>query len=166
MNERWLPVAGYEGGYEVSSFGRIRHAQTKRVRKLCATRGGYASVNLYLPDRQPRVRTHRVNVLVLSAFRAPRPEGLDAAHIDGDRTNNKLSNLRWKTKAANEADKREHGTLLHGEKAPWAKMTAADVKTIRASHAAGESWASIARRMKLGYQAVYDAGTGRRWQHA
>ena len=172
MKERWLPVVGYEGLYEVSNLGRVKSLDRVdgqgrnwpgRIRKLCATRGGYASVGLSLPGRG--ARTHRVNVLVLMAFRFPRPAHKDAAHVDGDRTNNALGNLRWKSKKANEADKRRHGTLLQGDNAPWAKLTAEDVRQIRRRRAKGESFAAIARDMKRGYQSVYDAGTGRRWAH-
>lgn len=38
--------------------------------------------------------------------------------------------LRWATKVENEADKREHGTIMRGEKVPSAKLTEAQVREI------------------------------------
>jgi hypothetical protein len=51
----------------------------------------------------------RVAPLVLEAFVGPRPPGMDCCHDDGDSTNDALSNLRWDTKRANQADTLRHG---------------------------------------------------------
>ena len=60
-------------------------------------------------------------LLVVLAFLGPPPfPGAHAAHFDGDKLNNRLSNLRWASPAENEADKRRHGRTrgaLPGERA-------------------------------------------------
>lgn len=45
-----------------------------------------------------------VHYLVALAFLGPRPEGLDIAHYDGDKSNNRPDNLRYTTRADNMAD--------------------------------------------------------------
>lgn len=111
--ERWLPVAGYEGIYEVSDQGRVRsldrtvphgHTGTRRAAgrelRLLIDSGGYPFVHL---GRRPQRRV-RVHVLVLETFVGPRPAGLCGLHRDDVKTNGRLSNLRWGTQSENIAD--------------------------------------------------------------
>src|SRR5215510_157625 len=65
----------------------------------------YLSLTLMNPDGEPISR--RVNRLVATAWHGPPPfANAEAAHIDGDRVNNRPSNLRWSTPVENYADKR------------------------------------------------------------
>jgi hypothetical protein len=52
----------------------------------------------------------KVHLLVLEAFIGPRPEGHQGAHENGNKLDNRLDNLRWKTPGENNRDKRRHGT--------------------------------------------------------
>lgn len=98
--ERWLP-SRVDPRYEVSDAGRVRRGG--RVLKPSLSDSGYARV------RTPRVLL--VHKAVLEAFVGPAPSRRHhAAHDDGDKSNNRLDNLAWKLKEANEADKRRHGT--------------------------------------------------------
>ena len=143
MIEEWRPVVGYEGVYEVSSFGRVRSldrwvkANSGRrrtgVRYFTPSASGknkkYKRVLLRNPDKQ-----RPVHHLVLEAFVGPRPEDCEARHLDGNPGNNRLDNLAWGTKAENQADKIRHGTILRGTANPASKLTEADVIAIRASN--------------------------------
>jgi hypothetical protein len=73
-------------------------------------RKGYEHVSLLIDDRGHR--TIRVHQAVLLAFIGPRPEGMQGCHGDGNPRNNRLDNLRWDTREANEMDKLRHGTTL------------------------------------------------------
>lgn len=119
--ERWLPVVGYEGLYEVSDLGRVRS-----LNRLVPCRGGKQAVRRGRILRQHIAkRTGRPNVslardgvhattvvatIVLTAFGGPRPEGQVGCHNDGDPTNNCLSNLRWDTQSENIRDCVAQGT--------------------------------------------------------
>ena len=110
--ERWKPVAGYEGLYDVSDRGRVRNARTKRVRVLKRTtrKGGTIDhrISLYR-DGKEKVRT--VSHLVLEAFIGPRPsEAYEASHLDDNSENNRLGNLIWQTHAENMRRRRR---LMH-----------------------------------------------------
>jgi NUMOD4 motif-containing protein/HNH endonuclease len=120
MTEVWRPIPGYVGAYDVSNLGRVRSVDrvitrmTKRgpvparlrgrVLRTNRTRGGYLTVTL-------GGRTVYVHALVLSTFVGPRPAGKQAAHWDGDRSNNRLGNLRWASPSENNLEKARHGTL-------------------------------------------------------
>lgn len=111
--EAWKDVIGYEGKYQVSSIGRIksvgrkskcrlRHTVTvnERIMKLTTAkkRGFYKLVTLTSSSVQVRHRVHR---LVAMAF-IPNPDNKpEVNHIDGDPSNNKVSNLEWVTKREN-----------------------------------------------------------------
>lgn len=67
--------------------------------------GKYEVVSLYNEEGQVRRYVHQ---LVLHHFKGERPEGYQACHCDGNRLNNKLTNLRWDTHAANMEDAKRH----------------------------------------------------------
>lgn len=104
MTEEWRATG--INGYEVSNHGRVRSLPRKRTRGGILRPGissGYQMLSL-------GGRSRLVHRLVLVAFRGPCPEGLECAHLDGNRFNNALANLVWVTKTENEAHKRLHGT--------------------------------------------------------
>jgi hypothetical protein len=103
--EIWVPVKGFEG-YEISTKGRFRSYWKKgfknlkkkliktpkylKIHKSITT--GYYMIGLSNDDGQKPTNVHH---LLAVAF-IPNPENLPCVdHIDRDRTNNALSNLRW-----------------------------------------------------------------------
>ena len=93
---------------------------------------GYLAIHLHY-DLDQSALVHR---LVMEAFcPIDNMESFDVNHKDGDKTNNKLSNLEWCTKIENMAHARNTG-LFHpenrfGEKHPMCKLSSADVQKIR-----------------------------------
>ncbi len=144
MSERWLPVVGYEGLYEVSDLGNVRAVarmapttwglRWRNARPMSAyvdkTSHGYRCCGLY---KDGRATKYGVHTLVLEAFVGPRPEGMQACHDDGDRAHSALANLRWDTIKANHADKLRHGTHQRGERSGKARLSAELVQWIRES---------------------------------
>lgn len=122
--ERWLPVVGYEGLYEVSDHGRARSLDrlTPQVIKGTPTLCRYRGRILTIPTPKGALRDMRVNLyrngqatrrsihaLVLEAFVGPRPDGLWALHWDDNHQNNRLENLRWGTPRDNVRDSVRNG---------------------------------------------------------
>lgn len=119
--ERWLPVLGYEGIYEVSDFGRVRSIDRfdssgrllrGRVLRPKTQSGGYLCVNLWSHNKGSMKYVHR---LVLEAF-VGTSDTSQVCHNDGDQKNNTLGNLRWGTASDN-----AHDRVLHGTHAATAK---------------------------------------------
>jgi hypothetical protein len=104
-----------------------------------------------------------IHRLVLSVFdREPLP-GEQAAHLDGNKDNNRLDNLKWCTKLENEAHKIIHGTHLSGAKVNGAKLTAEQVVAIRERAHAGETLRSIALSVGMSGGAIWHIVTGNNW---
>lgn len=140
--ETWRDVVGYEGLYSVSDHGRVRSEArvvrsklgvTRRIRgkilKAPANSDGYPKVSLC---RDGGRRDGVVHLLVLTAFRGPKPEPKhEGCHNDGNPANNRLENLRWDSMINNQRDRLRHGTDLRGEKCGTSRFTSAQVRLIR-----------------------------------
>lgn len=119
-DETWKPVRGYEGLYEVSDQGRVRSLARKAIRKdgivttvpgrvlsNSPTGTGYVLARLWRGNEEEQRHVH---VLVLETFVGPRPQGMQACHNNGKRSDNRVENLRWDTPSNSNRDKRAHGT--------------------------------------------------------
>jgi|SRR5215469_1284009 len=151
-------IKGFRG-YRVGSDGSVwschRHnayhydlsAPWKRLKATADARGGYLRVKL-CTGRTGRYTRRNIHQLVLEAFVGPCPEGLIACHANDDPLDNRLENLRWDTYSANTADAIRNGRYdeHRGARHYRAKLTEADVRAIRASHAAGETCRDLGKR--------------------
>jgi hypothetical protein len=109
-----------------------------------------------------------VNRLVCRAFHGEPPSPKhEAAHNDGNPSNNRRENLRWATHTENCADKKIHGTENppRGEKQGRSKLSSEDVKTIRQRLANGEGVASISRDFAVWHGTIGAIKAGRNWAH-
>lgn len=96
--EIWLPIKGYEGKYEVSSFGRVRSLgngiknSKQKVLSPYKASNGYLRVDLWRNGIGKRFLVHR---LVAEAFLPNWFDDPQVNHIDEDKTNNNIENLEW-----------------------------------------------------------------------
>lgn len=120
--EIWKPVIGYESLYAVSSFGRVKrttlynNSTNKPLRPLWGDH--YDHVCLSKNGKQ---RSRTIHRLVAEAFIGI-PNGLVVNHIDGNKLNNRLSNLEVISRSENEIHKRD--VLKRGNlKLDWGRVT-------------------------------------------
>ena len=110
--EKWEDVEGYEGIYEVSNFGRVRHLPTTvltisyhgdvistrktepYIVKQCDNAQHYKVVGLVKDHSVNSIAVHR---LLAQAFLPKLPGQTEVHHKDRDRSNNSLDNLQWVT---------------------------------------------------------------------
>lgn len=173
LGEEWRPVVGYEGLYDVSSFGRVRsymdnmggrrvvHLDIPVIRtpKKAGSRGQYRRITL---GGNGGKRSFYIHDLVCTAFHGPRPAGQEVAHEDGDGLHNTPDNLSWKTRSENHADKKRHGTQPLGEKMLGAKLSDNKVREIRAT---GGSPTKLARAYDVSENAIRQVLGGKTWKH-
>jgi hypothetical protein len=171
-NERWRPVVGWEGLYEVSDNGRVKSLSRRvRIGRAFRTVEGrvlrqgvslrrYWKVELSSGARTTSVHVHR---LVAEAFLAG--YGDVVRHLDGDGFHNAATNLAWGSFRDNEADKARHGRVPHGEAHHNAKLTENTVREIRSLHASGISQLQIAASLGIHRGVVGAVVRGRSWAH-
>lgn len=176
--EEWRPVAGFEGLYEVSSFGRVRsldrivaqlyrgtlHDHLYRGRTLRHAITGDSPYPRVRLSKSGAITDFNVHTLVASAFLGPCPDNLEVCHNDGNGQNNVPTNLRYDTCAGNMADKRLHGTHLFGARHPGAKFTEDEVAKIKAL-AGKVTQRALAAKYGVGHRAIGDIFRGHTWAH-
>lgn len=168
--ERWLPVTGYEGYYEVSDFGRVRSLLNRQqnprrepyLRKLRPNADGYLELNLYKDGAQQQVR---VATLVLNAFKGSRPAGTEASHLNGARSDNRAVNLAWESPLTNNRRRQDHGTIPKGSAVTGAKLIESDVSIIRGRILRGDTLRQIARDFGVCHGTITDIKSGHTWSH-
>lgn len=160
-------IPGYEGKYRVSDCGVVesRTYLTRfewRPLKDRFDSSGYKHVVLYGEHGPTTFKLHR---LVLESFVGPCPEGMQARHLDGNKTNNCLTNLRWGSRKENAFDKERHGTHPRGEAVWNCKLTDADVRRLRSLVKSGHSIRSIAKILGVSAETARQASCGNTWKH-
>lgn len=115
--EIWKDIEGFEGFYQVSTFGRVRGVDRyigyrngkKRfwkgeIKKPTVTAKGYLKISMFNGDKK---KTDEIQRLVARAF-IPNP--LNKAYVnhkDGNKKNNRVENLEWTTPSENTIHARE-----------------------------------------------------------
>lgn len=189
--ERWLPVPGYEGLYDVSSLGRVRSLDRiiasrnrwgpidKHLRgKILAQRTddyGYQTVRLY---RDGRGKWRRVHRLVGEAFLGPRQPGMDTRHGPLGQQANGVTDICYGTRAENEQDKIRDGTFRHGpgtaiprprrvsSRNGNARLTLAIAEEIRRRYRAGARQVDLAAQFGVTQPCISQIVLGRTWVQA
>lgn len=105
FEEKWKPVVGFEGVYEVSDKGSVKSLDRfvdelrprlvrGKVLKPYKDAQGYLVVSLYKDSKKHTITIHR---LVAKAFVANCESKSTVNHIDSDKENNFAVNLEWAT---------------------------------------------------------------------
>lgn len=141
MKEIWKEVPGYPM-YDVSDNGRVRSWRVRGNNNGCDTcrwakeptilkqwrRNYYLGVNIVNTHGKSTFSVHK---LVLTTFHGLGGDGMVCCHNNGERDDNRASNLRWGTPKENMADTLLHGTRNRGARNGHAKLSDAQVLAIR-----------------------------------
>lgn len=118
-------------------------------------------LGLDLRDGHGGTRRTYVHILVAEGFIGKKPfPGAHVRHLDGNPSNNAVTNLAWGTAMQNEEDKRRHGTW---ESRSTGKLTVEDRQAILRRAAAGESQRSLAEEFGVHRATVTRLLNGSTW---
>lgn len=171
MNEIWKAINGYSG-YEISNMGRVRSYRNnhggvcKRPQRFLTPSGKrYFSVSL-VKEQGKGSDTILVHKLIAEAFIGPRPVGAVICHNNGDRYDNRASNLRYDTPFGNMLDATRHGQSMAGQKSYTSKLSTKDVLMIRDLYSTGEyTQDSLAKLFPVGRTAIGSIIRGDSWKN-
>lgn len=121
--------------YLVSDEGQVRFCDSTKPRKTFC-QNGYHYVGFFIEKKR---HTRTVHSLVADAFLGPRPLGSQVRHLDGNRGNNRLSNLAYGTAKENADDRESHGKTARGQRGGNASIDDASVDFIRLIYATGKA---------------------------
>jgi hypothetical protein len=94
------PIPGYEG-YTASEDGKIYGKKGQEIGSYDKSEG-YTRIDLQTDLGRLQTKRH---ILIARTFLGPRPEGLQIDHIDRNRQNDQVENLRYVTRSENTLNK-------------------------------------------------------------
>lgn len=183
MQELWLPIAGYEGIYEVSNLGRVRSIDRKSFRKASnksfdgywtnisgrlfkpvINNAGYFCVVLCYQRATKIALIHR---LVATAFVQNESKLPQVNHLDGKKLNNTPDNLEWCTASYNLKHAYKNGLKIpqYGETSGVARFTEQDILDIRELLRHGYTQRRVAAMYDTGHSTIRQIGSRETWRH-
>lgn len=174
VEERWLPVIGFEKLYEVSDFGRVRALErrhpgkrggmyirrSKIIKTSILKRTGYVGVTLRDKKIEKHYLLHR---LVAIHFIKNGFNKKEVNHISGNKTDNRYFNLEWVTSSENKKHAFSLGLLCQkGERHASNKLNNEDVVSIFSSKLPVEQ---LANQYGVSANSIYNIRSGLTWGH-
>ena len=161
--EEWKEIAGYNGDYQVSNFGRVKSFKYKTPRILTPVlRSCYLSVSLSIGNK---AKQHSIHVLAAEAF-IPNPDNKpEVNHDDGNKFNCHVSNLYWATGSENQQHAVRTGLAKTGTEHHQAKIK--DEKIIRYIRANPDNLSTkeLAEKFNVSETTIRDIQRGEIWQN-
>jgi len=151
MSEVWKPIKGYEGFYEVSSFGRVKSLAsawrnqnssgfylTNKILKIARDKGGYQVVGITKNKKYKMAKVHR---LAAEAFISNHENKPCVNHKDGIKANNFVENLEWCTYKENTKHAIDSGLITYYSRFKKVKQLTKDGDLIKV-------WSSMSEAKK------------------
>lgn len=176
--ESWKDIEGYEGMYQVSNTGKVKSVKRtaslrkihsrlviERLRKLAISKDGYIMVYL---NKNGSVKGCYVHRLVGLAFLNNPDAKKEINHIDGNKTNNNITNLEWCTPSENMRHAFSTGLMFpnKGEDNGSCKLKVEDIVEIRKSYETGEfNQYQLADKFKVTQTQIYRIVHRKSWKH-
>lgn len=160
--KKWYFIENYPN-YRVSIDGKVFNVKTNKILKPRPNKTGYLRVQLYNKGSKKEFYIHR---LVAFYFVKNPLKKETVNHIDGNKQNNKASNLEWLTKGENNSHAYRIGLMdKKGTKCNFAKLTDKKVQEIRNRLKKGERSCDLANEYKVSRACISKIKTYKTWRH-
>lgn len=168
-DEIWK-VVPTNSNYGISSWGRVmritegRNTVKGKMLRASCDKYGYRVMNLSSGGDARQVKVHS---LVTEAFIGIRADGMQVNHKNGDKGDNRLSNLEYVTPKENNHHAIRMGLnrVLCGEEHRRSKLSEAQVREIFDKVSNGASQIDVANRFGVRRQTISRIKFGRTWRH-
>ena len=178
MEEKWVPIKGYETMYMVSNLGRIKsldkivnskyNSKAIKKGKLMQTnslRKGYKYIELY--DLETNHKKFSIHRLIAIHF-IPNPNNYPMInHKDGNTLNNSIDNLEWCTASQNSKHAVDTGLMImkKGEECTQSILSELDVRKIYSlKYNGGMNAKEISKLYNVSHSTICDIFQGRTWK--
>jgi hypothetical protein len=166
QGERFRPVRDDFFGeyYQVSSLGRVYSLKRKRFLKP-RLRQGYERVALC---HNYKMKNFSVHSLVAVAFLGLPENGKEVNHKNGNKADNRLSNIEYATKSENTKHSYtlpHNKTMNKGENNGRAKLTSKDVRSIRELAKQGTTVSALCKNFKVSKSTISQIKNKTAWRH-
>lgn len=170
MIENWKAIPGFEGHYEVSDLGRVRSLDRevfsagnngrrayRSLREGVVLSAGRTASGHYTVALTRGAGSFYVHRLVMLAFVGEPPQDHEVCHANGDPADNRLENLRYDTRSANNIDASKQGAR--------GRLTEEQVRQCRAAVGVPGALTAFAKEWNVGLTCLSNAAHGRtyRW---
>ena len=168
-DEEWKEVAGSEGLYFVSNYGRVKSFSFKKDGQImkCPEIKGFKSVNLKINKIRHFFYLHKL----VAEIWLPKPseQHTFVTHLDGILKNNHISNLKWLTKEELTLQHREFKEKNNIVKRPKivsnSKLKEKDIVLIKTMLQRGVTQLIIAKMFRISDMQVSRIKRGENWGH-
>ena len=105
-----MDIIGYEGLYKIYDDGRVFGIKRNKFIKPQLSARGYYRIGLYVNQKRNNKSIHK---LVALHYIGEPPIGFEVDHIDRDKLNNNISNLRYISRSENQKNRYVYGKISY-----------------------------------------------------
>lgn len=159
--EQWKVIQGFEN-YLVSSLGNIKTVKGNFKKVIYDNKNSYGYVELWKNNKGKKFRIHR---LVAETFIPNYANKEQVNHIDGDKTNNCVSNLEWVTPKENirHAINNNLSSIKYGSSNLASKLKEEDVLYIRKNAKVVLSVKELSKIFNVSTTTIYNIINNKKW---